>query len=296
MDSKIVGPIILLFSLNLGACGGGGGGDNDDEGIVYTGSRSPATIDASNARDLAVGGTGGTNQAIVADSANNASPFSPRGEAIESNLAATLIAQLQAAAAVQVRVALQPLAICDSGTAELDQNGSGTSGSIEFRNCLLTGGGGVVLHGTVTFVATISGPDLTSLNMRYVNFKVTYQGESHTVNMTVACSGDPLSCDVFSDFVGLDGKIYRVELTLVVDNAGSSFDVDAVVFHPDHGYFTIDASISYNNCPGGVPQAGSITLTGAGPSTASVVFNDCDSFTVTPQGGVAESHFWADIL
>ncbi len=295
MDSKFVIPIILLFGLNLSACGGGGGDDNDDDGIVYTGSKSPATVNATNARDLAVGGTGGANQAIVADSANSVSPFSSKGAAIESNLAATLTAQLETAAAAQARIAQQPLAICDSGSAELDQNSNGTEGTIVFTNCVVTGGNGAMLNGTVVFEATLSGSIVTWLEMRYINFKVTYQGESQTINMTVECSGTPLSCDVFSDYVGLDGKIYRVELTVVVDYSGTSFDVNAVVYHPNHGYFMLDASISYNNCPGGVPGSGTIMLTGAGPSTASVVFNDCDSFTVTHQG-VPTVYLWADIL
>ena len=295
MHLKTLLPICLLSSLVLSACGGGGGGGEDDEGIVYSGSRSPATVTAANAGDLAVGGSGGASQAIAADSASNGNPFAPRGITPRSTLAATVIAHLQAAAGSQARIAQQSLAICDSGSAELDQNSNGTEGTIVFRSCRLTGGNGAVLNGTVRFEGTISNSTVTSLDMRFVDFTVTYQGESHTVNMTVECSGSPLSCEVFSDFVGLDGKIYRVELNLVVDNAGSSFDVDAVVYHPDHGYFTIDASIAYNDCPGGVPETGTITLTGAAASTASVQFNDCDSFTVTHQG-VPTTYFWTDIL
>ncbi len=295
MNLNFILPILLLSGMVVSACSSGGGGSDDDEGIVYTGSKSPATVNATNAADLAVGGTGGANQAIAADSANNANPLTPKGVAIESNLAATLIAQLQTTAATQAPIAGQPLAICDSGFADLDQNGSGTEGTIVFSSCLVTGGNGAVLNGTVTFEATVSGSTVTSLDMRFINFSVTYLGEPQTVNMTIACSGSPLTCDVFSDFVGLDGKIYRVKLTLVVNTAGSSFDVDAVVFHPNHGYVTVDASISYNDCPGGVPEAGTITLTGAAASSATVVFNDCDSFTVTHQG-VPTTYQWVNIL
>lgn len=295
MKSKSVLTMIAVSSLVLGACSNGGGSDDVDEGIVYTGSKSPATVTGANAANLAIAGTGGATQAIAADSANNANPLTPKGATTGSNLAATVIAQLQTAAAAQAKTAAQPLAICDAGSAELDQNGNGTQGSIVFSNCLVTGGNGAVLNGTVTFKATVSGTTVTALDLRLVNFTVTYQGESHTVNMTVACSGAPLSCDVFSDFVGLDGKIYRVELTLVVNTVGSSFAVDAVVYHPDHGYVTIDASISYDDCPGGVPQAGSIALTGVAASSAAVVFNDCDSFTVTHQG-VPTTYQWVNIL
>lgn len=295
MKLKFILPMIVLSSLGLSACGGGGGSDDDDEGLVYTGSMSPATVNAANAGDLAVGGTGATNQAIAADTANNASPFSPRGDTIESNLAATLIAQLQTAAAVQARIAAQPLAVCDLGSAELDQNSDGTEGTIVFTNCLLTGGDGAVLNGTVRFVATVSAPTVTSLNMRFINFRVTYQGESETINMTVACSGVPLTCNLFSDFVGLDGRVYRVEVTLVVNTGGSSFDVDAVVFDPIHGYVTIAASVNYNNCPGGVPESGTLTLSGAGSSTATVVFIDCDNFSVTHQA-VTTPYLWVNVL
>ena len=281
------------------AYAGGGGGsssDNDgDERIVYTGSKSAATVTAGNARALAIGGTGGSNQAVAASSANSASPMAPRGAAIESNLAATLISQLELGAAMRLRASTRSLSICDSGSAELEQNDEGTEGELQFQNCRVTGGNGEVLNGTVTFLANINGSTVTSLRMRFINFGVRYQGEQQTLNMTVTCKGSPLNCKAFSDFVGLDGKVYRVELTLVVNTSGSSFDVDAVVFHPKHGFYTVDASVVYNKCAGGVPESGTITLSGDGASSAVVVFDDCDSFTVTHLG-VPTTYFWADIL
>lgn len=293
MISKIVAPIIIVSSLVLASCGGGG--SSADEGIIYTGSRSPANVDAANAEELAIAAAGGANQAIAADTADSANPLSPRGIAANSNLVSKLTEQLEMLTTSKNRIASQLLPICDTGSADLDQNSNGTEGTIVFTNCLVTGGNGEVLNGTVTFSATISGSTLTSLNMRFINFRVTYLGESQTVNMTISCSGAPLVCNVFSDFVGVDGRIYRVEITVVTNTAGTSFDVDATVFDPDHGFFTIDATVNYNNCPGGVPETGTITITGAAATTASIVFNDCDSFTVTHLG-VPTVYFWADIL
>lgn len=298
MISKIVAPVLIVSSLALASCGGSGGGGSDssaDEGLVYNGAKFPASVDAGNAEKLAIAATGGANQAISADAANSANPISPRGAATKSNLVPVLVEWIERSITTANRTAQQPLAICDMGSADLDQNTDGTEGTIEFTNCEVTGGNGEVVNGTVTFTSTISGATITSLNMRFINFRVTYLGETNTINMTVACDGSPLVCDLFSDYVGIDGRIYRVEITLVINTAASSFDIDATVFDPDHGFFTMDATVNFNDCPGSVPETGTITITGDAATTASVVFNDCDSFTITHMG-VPEVYFWADIL
>jgi len=297
MISKIVAPIIIVSSLVLASCGGSGGsGSSADEGITYTGSKSPASVDAGNAEALAIAATGGSNQAIAADTANGANPFSPKGSETNPNLVSKLIEQLEIIAATRSRIAQQLLPICDpGGMADLDQNTDGTQGTIVFTNCTITGGNGEVVNGTVTFNATISGTTLTSLDMWFTDFSVTYQGETHAIDLTVLCAGSPLVCDLFSDFVGLDGRIYRVEITIVTNTAGASYDVDATVYDPAHGYFTVDASVNFNNCPGGVPETGTLIITGDAATTASVVFNDCDSFTVTHLG-VPTVYLWTNIL
>jgi len=296
MISKIAAPIIIVSSLVLASCGGSGGSDSSaDEGIIYTGLKSPATVGVGNAEALAIASTGGANQAIAADTANSANPISPRGSTANLNLVSIIAGQLELMAATESRTAQQPLPICDTGSADLDQNNDGTEGTILFTNCLVTGGNGASVSGTVTFTATISGATLTSLNMRFIKFGVTYQGETQIIDMTVSCDGSPLVCDLFSDFVGLDGRIYRVEITIVTNTAGASYDVDATVYDPAHGYFTVDASINFNNCPGGVPETGTLTITGDAATTASVVFNDCDSLTVTHMG-VPTDYLWANIL
>ena len=298
MIAKTVASVLVIFSLALASCGGGGGGGSDnsaDEGLVYNGAKFPASVTAGNAEELAIAATGGANQAIAADRANSANPISPRGTATNSNLVPVLVEWIEQSITAANRTAQQPLPICDMGLADLDQNTDGTEGTIEFIDCEVTGGNGEIVNGTVTFTSTISGATVTSLDMRFIDFRVTYLGETHTVDMTVACDGTPLVCDLFSDYVGIDGRIYRVEITLVINTTASSFDVDATVFDPDNGFFTMDASVNFNNCPGSVPETGTIVITGDAATTASVVFNDCDSFTITHMG-VPEVYFWADIL
>lgn len=296
MINNLAIPLVIVYSLILASCGSGGGSNGgDDEGIVYTGSKSPASVDAGNAGDLAVAATGGANQAIAADAANSANPISPRGPAAGSGLVSKLVGWFETTAATGSRSAQQSIPICDAGSADLDQNTNGTEGTIEFTNCLVSGGNGEIVNGRVSFTSTLSGTTITSLVMRFINFRVSYLDENHTVNMTVSCAGTPLVCSLFSDFVGVDGRIYRVEISIVANTGGSSFDVDATVFDPQHGYFTLDASVNYNNCPGGVPETGTATITGSAATTASIVFNDCAGFTVTHLG-VPTDYFWADIL
>ena len=295
MISKIVAPIIIVSSLVLASCGSSGGGSDDDEGIVYTGSKSPASVEVGNAKALAIASAGGANQAIAANTANNANPISPRGSAANLNLVSMIAEQLEILASSESRTEQQLIPVCDAGRADLEQNNDGTEGSILFTSCLVTGGNGAIVNGKVDFTATISGVTLTSLDMQFINFRVTYLGDSQTVNMTVSCDGSPLTCSLFSDYVGIDGRTYRVVVIDVTNTGGSSFDVDATVYDPNHGYVTIDASVDYNNCVGGVPETGTITITGDAATTASVVFNDCDSFTVTHLG-VPTDYFWANIL
>ena len=72
-------------------------------------------------------------------------------------------------------------------------------------------------------------------------------------------------------------------------------DGTLTVYDPDYGAVEVTATAILYECTNGVPSAGSITLTGEGGSSASVVFNDCNSFTVTVDG-TSTTYYWADIL
>ena len=295
MIFKNVYSTLLLSCLFVASCGGGGGGDDDDQGIVYSGARSQASVTAGNVQVLAVSATIGADHAVSANFASSANPLAPKSAESSTGLIDLLIRQLQQNTASKPLSAEQSLPICDSGSATLDQNNDGTEGSIDFSNCRVTGGNGETLNGRVTFGSTVSGSTITSLDMRFINFRVSLAGTSETINMTVTCSGSPLVCRVFSDFVGFDGRIYRVDITLVTITGGSSYVVDAIVFDPAHGFVEVDATLNFNGCVGAVPETGSLVLNGAAGSTASILFNDCDSFTVTHLG-VPTVYFWADIL
>jgi hypothetical protein len=290
----------LLFSLFLLQGCGGGGGDSDgpssSDGTTYTGSTAEATVDASNAKDLATGAASGTQQAVMSDALSEVAmrpqptPTSKLAEVAPR--IAQWIGQLSSPnAAKTVDVTSE---ICDAGgSAIADTNDAETQGTITFTNCAMsdTEGGTVVMDGTVTFNANTSAD---SLNMVF-NVTVAYIGESQSINMTLACSNistDAISCSMTSDFAGIDGRVYRIEDQNVSGNEVSGYYVSMTFYDPDHGWVDVTTSqpLTYD-CTEAVPSSGMLTLSGASGSSATVSFDNCSSYTVTVDG-VGTTYDW----
>ncbi|MEJ2694767.1 MAG: hypothetical protein P8166_17520, partial [Candidatus Thiodiazotropha sp.] len=113
--------------------------------------------------------------------------------------------------------------------------------------------------------------------------------------MSVSCinfnSVSP-TCSISSDFVGLDSRTYRVENIAVNGSAVSGFYVNATVYDPDHGYVTMETDTPLTfDCATGVPGTGSVVLSGASTTLATITFVSCDEFNVTIDS-VAETFFW----
>lgn len=278
-------PVALITSLSLISCGGGGGGDDSDQGITYAGLKTEATVTVDNADDLAIAATGGASQAIASDNAPASIKSSP-----EIAVLLDLSSKLTRFMSSSHRTANQPVPdVCSSGSADFTSSSDGSSATMTFNNCVLIGGEGAVVDG----VAKINIGSDGSFSVRYINFTMTYLGETYTLNMTISCDS-AINCTWLSDYTGPDGRTYRVE-GATVSGSGSSFTVTATVFDPDFGFITITGSVNYGSCPGGVPISGSITYSGSGSSSGSVTFNDCFSFTVD-DGSTTVDYFWVDIL
>jgi hypothetical protein len=295
METKLSNRLIaLLLSLALmQGCGGGGGNDDDGTnssgGTTYTGSTAEATIDASNAKELATGAASGTQQAVASDALSSVA-MRPQGSPT-SKLAemAPRIAQwidqlLSSNAARTIDVSGE---ICDAGgQAVADTNDAETQGTIAYTNCAIDDleGGALVLNGTVIFSAN-TGAD--SLSMVF-NVSVDYVGETQAVNMTLACnniSSVSPSCSTTSDFEGIDGRVYRIEDLTVSGDEVSGFYVSMTFYDPDHGRVGMTTSQPFTyDCTEAVPGSGMLTLTGANGTFATVSFDSCSSYTVTVDG------------
>ena len=274
-------PIILLTGMALTSCGGSSSDSKDD---------SAAVVNADNADELSVAATVGARAAIDQDKAPTAFKPSPQASVI-LKLSEKLARDMSTAN----RTANQTIeGVCSSGSVDSQSNSDGTQFTITYNNCTIAGGlelgSSVTANGTLRYTQNSDG----SFHFAYENFTITYLGETTTINMVVDCDSDG-NCTYVSDFDGLDGRTYRVEGATVSTTNGYTYTVSATVYDPDYGSITISANITYGSCAAGVPESGSITYTGSGGSSGSVVYNGCDSFTVTVDG-VSTEYMWADII
>lgn len=272
---------ITLFLVSvLTACGGENGGSASAPS--YSGKTTAADITTGNAAEISAGASAGTVQSVADQSAQNAATsLRPSSEsAFIDGFSKLLIERLNLSA----RLANQPApGICDSGSADFTQSGNVIT--LVLVGCVSEG---AVINGTVT----VTGSYPTSFSMNFSNVSVSIDGQTYQINISLSCSGT--SCSWSSDFVGANGKVYRV-VNADISEAGGIFDITARIYHPDHGYVDVVANnVTFNSCTGGVPNNGSMALSG-GSGSALVSFDSCIEFTVTVNS-VATTYQWADYL
>lgn len=284
----------------LSACGGGG--DSTPAAVVptYSGLTTAAGITATNAEVLSTTATDASEEAIAQNTAKAANPFGIEISAANSDIN-PLIIQIanQIAAHAQANLNL-PTGItisatdlgnyfCGGSVTTPDNFGANNTlnGTITLSNvCYNDGGlyGQITINGTLSFTQTVD-----SMSIRFINFSVTGNGLSETINMTVACTST--LCSISADFEGSDGKTYRIaDLTVTGTNTGP-YSISATFYHPDYGYATIVGTGIVYACPNGYPSAGTINISGASGSTASITFTSCDGYSGTWNNGTTSGTF-----
>jgi len=301
--------LFLLSTLVLTACGGGGGGSSAPTGPVYNGTTTPAAIDVDNVETIGTSSGEATASAISQDAADDANPFAIsishqstiNGDNLISEVAKSLYNIFNNAPILPAGITISYTDLGDpnycggsvSAPDSLGNNGL-LNGTITLSSLCyddpLDNLGAVTLNGSMTF-----SQSATQLTIRS-NITVSEGGNSETVNMTVSCSVDvngfPTSCSISSDFVGEDGKIYRIADFTVIDNFNGTYDFTATFYHPVHGYVSVSADNISFGCPGGRPDAGTINLTGASGSSGTITFRgDCTGYDGTYNDGVSAGVF-----
>ena len=284
-----IGAAVLL----LQACGGGGGSDGTSSFVPsYTGLTTEARIETANAEDLSTASVSGALQASIASDASSLSPRpAPSHEATLLELSPRIAQWVTAAN--ETLAAREVPGLCDTGTATTDATDTDPVGTIVFVNCGIDDGSGnlMILNGTVDYAFNQSADTFD------MTFHVTalYLGETAVINLTIHCvsiSTVAASCAVSSDFVGLDGRIYRVADIDVTGNPSTGVTVTATVYDPDHGRVSlITGTAMVFDCPNGVPSTGSVTISGADTTSAMIDFVDCSQYIVTI-GGSPTTYFW----
>jgi hypothetical protein len=130
------------------------------------------------------------------------------------------------------------------------------------------------IDGQVVFNYNDIADSNSGFSLQYNGVTVNDGSQTITLNMSVECSNGS-TCTIVSDYVGNDGRTYRIADISLTGDATTGFSGSATFFHPDHGSVSITASsVTYGGC-GNFPDGGSVTASGT-TGTAQIDFNnDC---------------------
>ncbi len=285
---KNIGIFIMLLgtAIVLTGCGGSSGGGSST--TTYSGVTSAATIDDSSAETLGTTATEAMSEAITNDSANDGNPFAFAASvtnSANSTSLSSIVTEIARKAASQMVPLNLPVGLTLTsaelgpgfcgGSISIPDNFAGATeatllnGSIVFNNLCFDGGadGQITMNGKITFTETAA-----LLTISYVNFTVVFNGQTQTINATISCSTGSFSCTFSSDYVGADGKVYRVSDFVVGGNATGGYTISATFFHPDLGSVTVQTTTSITFSSNGNPNGGVLLLT-SGSATATITFN-----------------------
>lgn len=159
-----------------------------------------------------------------------------------------------------------------------------------FNNCVISDS-----FETATYNGSASyTEDGNGLTLTYRNFSVTINGETTSINGTMTCDLNYNCTENLTyggDISGTYSNTTYTTSNMEVTGDASGYNVNGSVTHPEHGTVTISATGVTFNCTGGYPGTGEITVTASGGVTATITFNDCDSFTID-YDGTTTTVFW----
>jgi|GEM_PF-953421 len=303
MKRETLYSLPLCVALSITGCGGGG--DSAGTGVTsYSGSQEQATITTDNSEQLARSATEGATEATAADPAI----VTGGGATVSAPLAIQTANSYELAENIIVDSlpqALEYLANSSSPSAYQEEVPCSVSGSIlvtapdslsnntsqsfpesgtmtmDFRDC--RDDETSTVNGTATTTFT-GGGGFTTV---YQNFTIAYTdpttGEQvvETIeNLSMACDSN-FSCSIQSDFVGGDGRTYRISDMTVSGSDTSGWDVSATVYDPDLGSIVIDTTSPLMlDCSTGVPSSGAVSITGANNAEITVDYLSCTEFQV----------------
>jgi hypothetical protein len=257
--------LFFVMGLMTGCSSDSGDDSGGTQWVTYTGSTSQATIDDSNAQALSM------------------APYSNLEKARANN------------DGIEVLQGMLPGLLAgtydECGGSYSQQFESASSGTIIFNDyCVMTGVDQVTLNGSV--YASQSGQAQT---MKMSNLSVNVNGTEYIVSGTFVREGTSFTMD----FVGVDGKTYRIEDLVVQESttvAGGVNIISGRFYHPDHGYVDMHSSspIVSETC-GDVlrPTSGKVIVEGANGTDGSVEYLGCAEYMVcTNQDSTCETLPW----
>ena len=281
---------LLLVAFFITGCSSGGGGAAAPV-TSYTGSTTPAAIDADNAETI--GKASGEAIQIA-----NSSTGLPVGISIDNNTSDNLT-EINNIIISNLDILTLPSAVdisaqvCSSGTASSTDPGNVTSGPLDitvtFSNCAF-----IYSDITISGTAKMHFDDTANRNMdfsiTYTNFKVTDPNGTTTINMSMVCTSGS-ACVFNSDFVGSDGLTHRVSNFSFYGSASTEYNGSATFYHGTFGSVSITATnITYGSCST-YPDGGSVAFDSTDGSSGTIIFNADCSVSGTWDNGVTSGSF-----
>ena len=244
----------------ISACGSDSDGtpvSSGNQWVTYTGNTSMATIDAANVNALTVGTSSNVNH--IRDN--------------EENLQELL----------RVLSNIDPTSSTRCGGSYTEQGNTVTFSDY----CEMFGNDKITLDGSMYI--SQSGQVLI---IKMSDLKVTVNDIELTLNASFEMDDNKVSMD----FVGIDGKTYRIEDFVVQDTFQGVNIISGRFYHPDHGYVDIYStdSIVTAMCDTVMrPTSGKVIVTGANGTDASVTYQGCADYTVcTNQDSMCNAYQW----
>ena len=281
---------LLLVAFFITGCSSGGDGAAAPI-TSYTGSTTPAAIDADNAETI--GKASGEAIQIA-----NSSTGLPVGISIDSNTSDNLT-EINNIIISNLDIMMLPSAVdisaelCSSGTASSTDPGNVQSGPVDitvtFSNCALAYSD-ITISGTAKMHFDDIANQNAGFSITYTNFKVTDANGTTTINMSMVCTSGS-ACVFNSDFVGSDGLTHRVSNFSFYGSASTGYNGSATFYHGSFGSVSISATnITYGSC-GTYPDGGSVAFDSTDGSSGTIIFNTDCSVSGTWDNGVTVGSF-----
>ncbi len=283
MISRLSITSALLATLALYGCGGNGGSSSGPSAtITYSGVSIATAIDATNAEVITT--TSGEAVQQGADSSSSR----VFGIAITDNsydielLSVNLASAMASMSSPNLPTGFVMNGSCggsvtipDSQLNDFNAASGPASFTMTFVSyCDASVGAQYSIDGQVVFNYNDIADSNSGFSLQYNGVTVNDGSGPITLNMSVDCSNGS-TCTIVSDYVGNDGRTYRIADISLTGDATTGFNGSATFFHPDHGSVSITASsVTYGSC-GNFPDGGSVAASGT-TGTAQIDFNnDC---------------------